>query len=127
MFPEIIKRDYIKPDEMNYWELSAFIIQLKNKGLDYTRWIVNKHYKIAFSCISFIMVIFGLALSIQKPRSSHALGIGLSIIVIFLYYVMITFGKTLGYNNILPPIISVWTVNILFLISGAILYYKART
>ena len=73
------------------------------------------------------MVIFGLALSIQKPQSSHALGIGLSIIVIFLYYAMTLFGKTLGYNNVLPPILSVWIVNILFLASGAMLYYKART
>ena len=69
---------------MDYWELSAFIKKLDNKGLSTNRWLVNKHYKTAFACIPFIMIIFGLALSIQKPRSSHALGIGLSIIVIFM-------------------------------------------
>jgi len=52
---------------------------------------------------------------------------GLSIIVIFMYYSMIIFGKTLGYNNTLPPFISVWSVNIIFLLFGTILYFKART
>ena len=127
IYPEIIKRDFVKPEEMDYWELSAFINKLKDKGLDYSRWIVNKHYKTAFSCVPLIMVIFGLALSIQKPRSNYALGMGLSIIVIFMYYSMIIFGKTLGYNNTLPPFISVWSVNIIFLLFGTILYFKART
>ena len=125
--PEIIKQDFVKPEEMDYWELSSFINKLDSKGLETTRWLVNKYYKTAFACIPLIMIIFGLALSIQKPRSSHAIGIGLSIIVIFMYYALITFGKTLGYNNILPPFISVWFVNIIFLLSGTFIYFKART
>ena len=125
--PEIIKRDFVKPEEMDYWELSAFIEKLRDKGLSTSRWVVNKHYKTAFACIPLIMIIFGLALSIQKPRSSHALGMGLSIIVIFMYYALLTFGKTLGYNNILPPFISVWSINLIFLSIGIFIYFKART
>ena len=125
--PEIIKTDFVKPEEMDYWELSSFIKKLENKGLSTTRWLVNKHYKTAFACIPLIMVIFGLALSIQKPKSSHALGIGLSIIVIFMYYALIIFGKTLGYNSILPPLLSVWSVNFIFLSIGTFIYFRART
>jgi len=125
--PEIIKKDFVKPEEMDYWELTEFIKKLDNKGLSTNRWLVNKYYKTAFACIPLIMVIFGLALSIQKPRSSHALGIGLSIIVIFMYYILILFGKTLGYNNILPPMLSVWSVNFIFLSIGSFIYFRART
>ena len=74
---------------MDYWELSDFIKKLQTKGLETTRWLVNKYYKTAFACIPLIMIIFGLGLSIQKPRRSHAIGIGLSIIVIFMYYALI--------------------------------------
>ena len=102
-------------------------LELRNKGLSTTRWVVNKYYKTAFACIPLIMIVFGLALSIQKPRSSHALGIGLSITVIFMYYALIQFGKTLGYNNILPPLISVWSINLIFLSIGTFIYFKART
>lgn len=125
--PSIIKKDNINPDEMSYWELSAFIEKLKNKGLSFNRWSVKKHFKTAFACSPLIMILFGIALSIQKPRSNYANGIGLSIIVIFLYYLMIKFGQSLGYNNILNPFISVWIVNIVFLSFGTHLFIKSRT
>ena len=125
--PEIIKRDFVKPEEMDYWELSSFISKLEDKGLDARRWKVNKHYLTAFSCIPFIMIIFGLGLSIQKPRANHALGIGLSIIVIFMYYAFITMGKNFGYNGIIPPFLSVWSTNFIFLSMGTYIFINART
>ena len=113
---------------MNYWELDEFITKLNainDKGIH--KWEVNKHYKTAFSCIPFIMVLFGIALSIQKPRSGYALGMGLSLIIIFLYMVLIKFGQSLGYNQIVNPFLSVWFVNFLFLSIGLVLISKVRT
>ena len=125
--PEIIKKDNINPEDMSYWQLSSFIDRLKDKGLNYDRWSVNKHFKTAFSCSSLIMILFGIALSIQNPRNSNANGIGLSIIVIFMYYLLIKFGQSLGYNNIINPFLSVWMVNIIFLSIGTYLFTKSRT
>ena len=102
-------------------------MHLKEKGQNYSKWLVNKHYKTAFACIPFIMILFGIGLSIKKPRSGYALGMGLSLIIIFLYYVLIKFGQSLGYNNVVSPFISVWLINFIFLFLGAILFIKART
>ena len=112
---------------MNYWELTYFVNKLKNKGLNYTRWIVNKHLKTAFACTPIIMILFGIALSIRKPRSNFSTGIGLGIAVIFLYYLGIKMGQTFGYNQILSPFLSVWFVNILFLSLGSYIFIKTRT
>ena len=125
--PEIIKNDIIDPEEMNYWELKNFIIKLKDKGLDYNRWEVNKHFKTGFACSSIIMIIFGIVLSIQKPRSNFATGIGLSMAIIFLYYLFIKTGQTIGYNNILPPFFAIWLVNFIFLLIGTYLFINSRT
>ena len=125
--PSIIKKDNINPEEMNYWELSSFISKLKNKGLNYTRWSVNKYFKTAFCCSSLIMMLFGITLSITSPRSNYTTGIGLSIIVIFLYYLLIKLGQSLGYNGILSPFLSVWFVNIIFITFGTYLLAKTRT
>ena len=125
--PSIIKKDFVAPEEMDYWELSNLILKFKKNGIDATRWLVNKNYKTAFACVPLIMVIFGIALSIQKPRKSNAVGIGLSIIVIFMYYALITFGKTLGYNGVISPFLSVWLVNFTFLTFGTITLLKAKT
>lgn len=126
--PEFIKKEIVKPEEMNYWELQDFIIKLNaldDKGIH--KWEVNKHYKTAFSFIPFIMVLFGIALSIQKPRKGYALGMGLSLMVIFSYMVLIRFGQSLGYNQIVNPFLSVWFVNFLFLTVGLRLILKIRT
>ena len=125
--PAIIKKDNIDPEDMNYWELSYFIDKLKNKGLSYTRWIVNKHFKTAFACTPIIMILFGIALSIRKPRSNFTTGIGLGIGVIFLYFLGIKMGQTFGYNQVLSPFLSVWFVNILFLSLGSYIFIKTRT
>ena len=125
--PAIIKKDFVNPDEMNYWELSSFIQKLKNKGLKYNRWSVNKHFKTAFACSSLIMVLFGITLSIQNPRSNFTSGVGLSIIVIFLYYLLIKVGQTLGFNSIIPPFLSMWLVNFIFLFLGSYLFINSRT
>ena len=127
MNPEIIKKDNINPEEMNYWQLSSFIDKLKNKGLKYNRWSVNKHFKTAFACTPFIMVLFGISLSITKPRSNYTTGIGFSIVVIFLYYLLIKAGQSLGYNQIISPFLSVWFVNILFISFGTYMFLKSRT
>ena len=125
--PSIIKKDFINTEEMNYWELKQFIDKLENKGLSYNRWSVNKFFKTAFACSPFIMILFGIIPSIQKPRTNFTTGIGLSIMVIFLYYLLIKAGQTLGYNNVLHPFISIWIVNFLFLSTGAYLFIKSRT
>ena len=125
--PAIIKRDNIDPEDMNYWEISYFIDKLKNKGLNYTRWLVNKYFKTAFAFTPIIMILFGIALSIRKPRSNFSTGIGFGIAVIFLYYLGIKMGQTLGYNQVLPPFLSVWFVNILFLSFGSYIFIKTRT
>ena len=73
------------------------------------------------------MILFGIGLSIKKPRTHYATGIGLGVIVIFLYYIGIKFGQSLGYNEVFPPFISVWLVNFLFLGAGTWLFLKIRT
>ena len=115
------------PDEMNYWALQSFINRLQNNGKEYNKWLVDLHFKVAFAFSNMLMVIFGIALSIQRPRSNLLGGIGASIFMIFLYYIMIKFGQTMGYKGIVNPMLSVWSANILFFVSGILLLYRTRT
>ena len=115
------------PKEMNYWALKSFIDRLRGNGREYKKWLVDLHFKIAFAFSNMLMIIFGISLSIQKPRSNLLGGVGASIFVIFLYYLMIKSGQTMGYKGIINPMLSVWSANILFLVSGIYLLYRTRT
>ena len=114
---------YPEPEEMSYWEIK------RQSSLDPTNITlkVNYNFKVAFSFTSVIMVLFGIGLSIRRPKTNYATGIGLGIIVIFLYYLGIKFGQSLGYNEVLSPPFSVWLVNLLFLGIGTRLFLKIRT
>ena len=118
---------HTKPAEMNYWALKAFVNRLKSNGREFRKWLVDLHFKTAFSFSSILMILFGISLSIQKPRSNLLAGVGSSIFVIFIYYVMIKLGQTMGYKGVIDPFLSVWSANILFLLSGIYLLYKTRT
>ena len=65
----------IKPEEMNYWDLKLFISKLKNNGKEYNKWLVDLHFKTAFAFSNVLMILFGISLSIQKPRSNLLSGI----------------------------------------------------
>ena len=116
-----------KPEEMNYWALKTFIFRLKNNGKEFKKWLVDLHFKTAFAFSNILMVLFGISLSIRKPGNNLLASLGLSIFVIFIYYIMIKTGQTMGYKGIIPPLLSVWIPNITFLIFGLFFLYRTRT
>ena len=117
----------VNPEEMNYWELKDFVQKLDQYGVKDPKWAVNMHFKSAFACTSFLMILFGLSLSIRRPRSSLAVGIGISVFVIFVYYAAITTGRSFGYKGTLAPFLSVWFPNLIFFITGIHLFRNTRS
>ncbi len=116
-----------KPSEMNYWALLDFIEKLNDNGKESRKWTVDLHFKTAFAFSNILMVIFGISLSIRKPRSNLMTGVGLSVFTIFIYYLMIKTGQTMGYKGIADPFLSVWSPNMIFLSAGLLLLYKTKT
>lgn len=125
--PIDLTRELMKPEEMNYNELKKFVNKLKENGLNEPRWEVNLHFKTAFASTSFLMILIGIPLSIRRPRSNLAIGIGVSIFFIFLYYASLKFGQSLGIARQISPFWSVWIVNVIFFFIGAIMLYRTRT
>ncbi|MCH8011920.1 MAG: LptF/LptG family permease [Candidatus Marinimicrobia bacterium] len=116
--PEDISQEAISPEERNYTQLKGFIIELKNNGVDTTRWEVNLHYKISFAFTNLIVVLFALPLVASKLKGGLAFGAGMSVFVIFSYYAFIRFGQTLGFKGVLDPFLSAWLGNVVFSIGG---------
>ena len=125
--PIELTKNSVNPEEMDYWELKYFVHKLEQYGVKDPKWAVNMHFKSAFACTSFLMILFGLSLSIRRPRSSMAVGIGISIFVIFVYYVAIITGRSFGYKGSIEPFLSVWIPNLIFFIIGIFLFQKTRS
>jgi len=124
--PEDINKQARSPDELDYYELTSRISELKNNGVKTVRWEVTKYLKVSFALTNFIVVLCGIPLVVFREKNSLSFGIGMSVFVIFGYYAFIKFGQSMGFKGQLTPIVSAWLGNIVFFIGGAILLIRAR-
>jgi len=124
--PDDITKQFKSPDEMNYNELTERIELLKENGVKSTRWEVARYNKISFALTSLIVVMFGLPLAVSKQKGGLAFAAGMSVLVIFSYYAFIKFGQSLGYKEVLNPLLSAWIGNIIFGLGGIILLFSVR-
>jgi lipopolysaccharide export system permease protein len=119
------------PEEMSLQELYAYLTssEAQQKTEAYRRKIwATFHLKISAPFASIIFVLLAAPLSLSAQRSSSAMGTGLSMLLVFFYYMMTTFAVKVAEGNILPPVLAAWTPNIVFLLAGlylnATLYMK---
>ena len=117
----------IKPEQMNYAQLLNFDNKLKENGINDPKWLVNLHFKKSFSTSSFILILFGLIISFYTSSNNIAMGIGTSIIFIFIYYSILKIFQSYGINGIISPFSAAWLPVILFSFIGLILFYKIKT
>ena len=113
--PIYLITELITPEEMDYFELNKFINIKKNNSVNTNKWEVGLHHKISYAFSSVILTILTIILSLALKSSNTSYGIGLSLIIITLYYTIIILGKNLGIEGALNPILSAWLANIIFL------------
>ncbi|MDC0977734.1 LptF/LptG family permease [bacterium] len=105
-------------DQMNLWELSSHIEKQKGFGADVTELRVKWHQKIAVPFACFIFILLGAPMGIRPQRSSSSVGLGLSILIVFLYYLLLSVGMWVGLLGVLNPLLAAWLPNILIGIYG---------
>ena len=74
---------------------------------------VNYHIKFAVPFASLIFSILGVSVGFSHHRSSSARSLGISLIVIVIYYILVALGTGLGLLMIIPPFLSAWLPNII--------------
>jgi lipopolysaccharide export system permease protein len=124
--PENLLELQKKPEEMSYPELDKFIDEMHAIGSEAKKWIVELYLKISYPFANIIIVLFGAPLAAIKRRSGNAVGIGVSLLVCFIYYFFVHTGRVLGHQGSLPPLLAAWLGNIIFIFAGFFTMVKAR-
>ncbi|OGC77169.1 MAG: hypothetical protein A2Z27_00560 [candidate division Zixibacteria bacterium RBG_16_50_21] len=124
--PELFIRKAKHPDQMNFKELYGYIRSKSKSGVEVSKELVQLHMKIAFPLASFIIVLFGAPIASTPRRSGLAFSFGATLIISFVYYVLLKFGQSLGYNEKLPPALAAWMGNIVFGVLGLIILFRSR-
>lgn len=112
---EELRKKQEKPDEMEYLTLGRFIENQRAAGQDVSRWLVDFYSKVSFPFASVIVVLFGVPFSSVKRRGGAGVQLGISLLICFIYLIFMKVSQVFGYNGDLPPLLTAWAANILFL------------
>jgi lipopolysaccharide export system permease protein len=125
--------DFLKTEkptkEMNLAQLNSEIAKVVDEGRVPGRLLVDWHDKIAFPFICLIMAALSVPFSIKvNPRGGGiAVGIALSMITAFSYWIVHSFFIALGHGGYIPPIPAAWGPNTIFGFTALFLLLKAGT
>ena len=124
--PELFVKREKQFDQMSLRELLESIDLKRKSGQEISKEIVRMYMKISLPFASFVIVLFGAPLAALPRRSGLAFGFGVTLIISFVYYVLIQLGQTLGYNQKLPPLLAAWLGNLVFGIAGLLILFRVR-
>ncbi len=117
--PEDFARQSKKPTEMSYNELKGRIEAYeRTQFMDTTEMRVGLAMKTSLPFASFFFAIIGASFGLTNNRSGAFIGFGVSILIIFIYYVMMSLFTALGKSGFLPPMLAAWAQNIIFAFVG---------
>lgn len=118
---------YTTPREMSFRQLSQKIEENRRAGIDVINMQIELWNKTAIPFASCIFVLIGAPLAVTSRRSSGgSVGMGVSIIIIFVYYIIMSAGRALGEGKMLNPMLAAWLPNIVMGGVGIILTYVRR-
>ena len=115
--------EFTLPDEMGYFELNEFIKIKKESSSNTNKWEVGLHHKISYPFSNLFLTLFAIISAIGLRTSNLSYGIGLSLLIIVIYYILIVIGKNLGVEGTINTQLSAWIPNVTIFFM-TIYYYK---
>ena len=113
-------------EAMDYWQLNDFIETEEMRGSDYVDFFkVEREKRTAMPFAAFILTIIGVSLGSRKVRGGIGMHIGLGLLLSFSYILFMQVSQTFAIEGSVDVRTAVWIPNIMYLVLGAVMLYKA--
>jgi lipopolysaccharide export system permease protein len=128
--PQEMESSRPKPEEMTYAELRRYIAKQEKEGIIGPPILQNQvelQRKIALPFTSLVFAMIGAPLGIRPSRRSggFGLGLGFSVLVIFAFYVLMSYLSVAGGQGKLDPVSAAWLPNWITAAFGVFLLLRA--
>ncbi len=110
------------PEEMPSRELKKQIDILKEAGAKTENFEVAYHLKYSIPFSALVFMLMGIPLGVQRTKDTRTIGVIVTVILAFAYYMLLSIFRSLGRGGIMEPMIAAWMPNIIFGLPGLILY-----
>lgn len=112
------------PPELSLHDLQSVITQKRKNGerVNVELSELHRRFALPFSCIVFALL--ALPLSVRPAWGFRSHGFAISIVIIVVYYVLLTMGETLGKKGSLPPALALWLPNLVLGTIGVVLFVQ---
>ncbi len=124
--PEGLRRERVRAEDMNSRQLLRMSRLVRTAGGDAVEYEVDLQFKFSFPVVHLVIVFLGILLASGNRKTTVAAGFGWTIMVSFAYYIAMHFGRALGHNGAMPPIVAAWSGNMLYGIIGIIFHARLR-
>ena len=106
-------------------ELREQIALMQTQYVNTSKLETELYQRVSIPMASLIFTLIGVPLGLQPTRNSSSAGFAMSVIIIFIYYALMTMGNAFARGEVLPAMLAVWLPNIVGVIAGAVLLKRA--
>lgn len=115
------------PDDMGIKALKRHIDLMEAQGANALPLEVAYHLRLAVPWSSVVLALIGSALGVRpQRRGGIGMGFGMSVLLVFAYYVVMSMSRAMGEAGRMPPFFAAWTANLVFLALGGCLTFGAN-
>jgi LPS export ABC transporter permease LptF/LPS export ABC transporter permease LptG len=82
---------------------------------------VELHYRLALPVASLVLALVGIPLGLSTRKGGKAGGVLLTIVLVFLYYIIMAFGLSFSKQGRLNPAVGLWLANACFAVTGTLM------
>jgi lipopolysaccharide export system permease protein len=112
------------PQEKSSQDLKSDIEALKGGGTDVKSMEVDYYMKFSLPLATFFSALLAAPLGAKFSRMGGYIGVVFSIILVFIYYVVMSVARSLGNNGVVDPVTGAWIQNYLFGVVGLFLLWR---
>ncbi|MDQ6766449.1 MAG: LptF/LptG family permease [Candidatus Eremiobacteraeota bacterium] len=118
--PTALVEQYKQPEDMSRAEISRLLHSaVKTSDTSrYARLLVTYRSKLARPWASLVFTLLAIPLGIRPQRSSSGAGFGISIAIVFAFYVVTTMCLAIGQSYPQTSLVMAWLPNVVFLLTG---------
>jgi lipopolysaccharide export system permease protein len=125
--PDDLAKAAKQSDEMGLAELRRYIKKSESEGYGATRYRVDYQSKIATPFVCIFLSVLGAGIALRgKLREGIPLSITYGLAIAFIYWIFNSFCISLGYAEMLPPVIAAWLANLVFSCAAVLLLLNAN-